>query len=587
MAAAAASRTTPGASQASRVGPALQPTDAQIRGTLDASAGRAETARTAAPTRPVTTRPTGRFAIDTDATPIGTAAEIERAFAADAATRSPKAAAPHGVSSRGAPAPTLAPLADMLAPDVPAPFESLAAKAVTSPAGRANAHEMRVVAERLARSAETASGANAAFAGPRALPFPPATRPGWAAESADDIGAARAASPRIVGDPTAAVANTAPDLRAPGADPERKAGDPGSSARGRLPSTAQPGSVPISAVAAPSGAPAPTAALGATAAPEAGFPSPAARQGNPAPSTTGGPGASTAAPDAGASGAATTHNEVPLPTTAPGGITPSATLPRGVAATPGLPSSASTRGADSPPDSLAPAPISAASGWSPDTQRDPADVSAAGPTPRGPIAAPDDLDPRARPRLGATGQDPAATGTSTPHLAGENGAPQNLAPNAQGPANTAPQPLPTAPASLLSRLEERMVERRQRVAAGGLRGPSPFRGTHAEAQIPDFGRISVDAVPRGSEVDVRVTAHEADAARALREARPALETHLRDGAVPLGHLTVGDNTSGSAAHQGPGRERQGPQQDPPATPPQDSPRPALPQRPGARVRIVL
>ena len=237
------------------------------------------------------------------------------------------------------------------------------------------------------------------------------------------------------------------------------------------------------------------------------------------------------------------------------------------------------------------APISAASGWSPDTQREP---PRSGEPITVPGAAPADAEDRAEeasPKARSRAQ--TANDAAAPDVAHRAAPHANEAfAGAPAPAETSvdrrPEPpAPAVTAHLLSHLEERLEGRRKQGIVAGRGAASALREARAEAQVPDFGRVSVEAVTRGEHVDLKVTAHEADAAQALREARPAMESHLRDNQVPLGHLSLGDRSAAGNPGSGTPQDRSTPQHDPSANEAQEPAHASSPARPRGRVRVVL
>jgi hypothetical protein len=111
------------------------------------------------------------------------------------------------------------------------------------------------------------------------------------------------------------------------------------------------------------------------------------------------------------------------------------------------------------------------------------------------------------------------------------------------------------------------------------------RSAHADVDVPNLGRIHVDAHSRAGEVDVAVLAQRIESAGLLAATRGELADHLRDAHVPLGRLDVGLANDGGR-HEAPSDRRDGRRAEPgdPASEPQN-PAPSPVQ--GRRVRIVL
>jgi hypothetical protein len=82
------------------------------------------------------------------------------------------------------------------------------------------------------------------------------------------------------------------------------------------------------------------------------------------------------------------------------------------------------------------------------------------------------------------------------------------------------------------------------------------QGAHAEVDVPELGRLTVDARSRGKDVDVSVSVDRAHSAAALRVASPELAAYLRDANVPLAKLSVESSVSGGAGGRDDG-ERSG------------------------------
>jgi hypothetical protein len=80
------------------------------------------------------------------------------------------------------------------------------------------------------------------------------------------------------------------------------------------------------------------------------------------------------------------------------------------------------------------------------------------------------------------------------------------------------------------------------------------RAAHAEVDVPELGRVTVVARERHAEVDVSLSAARSGA-EVLRAAGAELRTYLRDGAVPLGELSIGVDGHAGAAGQGAGGDR--------------------------------
>jgi hypothetical protein len=86
------------------------------------------------------------------------------------------------------------------------------------------------------------------------------------------------------------------------------------------------------------------------------------------------------------------------------------------------------------------------------------------------------------------------------------------------------------------------------------------RGAHAEVDVPQLGRVSVDVRTRDAggggggvgagALDVTLQAARPEAVRALAAARPALDAELRAGAIEVGHWTVRAQAPASSASSG-------------------------------------
>jgi hypothetical protein len=80
------------------------------------------------------------------------------------------------------------------------------------------------------------------------------------------------------------------------------------------------------------------------------------------------------------------------------------------------------------------------------------------------------------------------------------------------------------------------------------------RGAHAEVDVPQLGRVSVDVRTRDAgggvgagALDVTLQAARPEAVRALVAARPALDAELRAGSIEVGHWTVRAQAPSSSA----------------------------------------
>jgi hypothetical protein len=74
------------------------------------------------------------------------------------------------------------------------------------------------------------------------------------------------------------------------------------------------------------------------------------------------------------------------------------------------------------------------------------------------------------------------------------------------------------------------------------------RDARAEIDVPEIGRVVVEARQRHAEMDIAVTAS-VQGADALRAVQPELRSYLRDASVAVGRLEIGtDSGAGGSGH---------------------------------------
>lgn len=86
--------------------------------------------------------------------------------------------------------------------------------------------------------------------------------------------------------------------------------------------------------------------------------------------------------------------------------------------------------------------------------------------------------------------------------------------------------------------------RRQNAAVAAVNQMTLRRGAEVEVDLPELGKIHIDAKMRGGEVDVRVIAHQIATQQILHNAGQDMQDSLRNAHVPLGEMLIGGDEEG-------------------------------------------
>jgi hypothetical protein len=218
-------------------------------------------------------------------------------------------------------------------------------------------------------------------------------------------------------------------------------------------------------------------------------------------------------------------------------------------------------------------------------------AAAAAPTPEGAaIAAASDASTTS----GGAAGDHAESPPRAPEKADE-AAPSSAHARVDGGASTPSAPAARSPGDAArvdenratNDAERREASPRQEAVTVAVNRMALRHGAHAEVDVPELGRLTVDARSRGADVDVAVSVDRAHGAAALRAASPELAAYLRDAHVPLARLSVEPSVSGGTSGGDGDRSRQPRSNDDRGGDPRATPDPAQRGDPRRRVRFVL